>query len=64
MKEFFTKNKGKIVGNFSAAIGGTILAGIIATALGEKLGYGTLAFYVYGLFGHRYVAGLIESKVK
>ena len=64
MLEKLKANKSKIIGNFSAAIGGAILAGIVATALSEKLGYGAGALYLYGLFGHRFVSGLIEKRVK
>ena len=41
-----------------------ILAGIVATVLGEQLGYGAGVLYFYGLFGHNFVAGRLEKRIK
>lgn len=64
MKEFLSENKGKIVGSFSAAVAGAVLAGIVGTFAGEYVGYACLASYLYGLFGHRRVSALIEKRIK
>lgn len=64
MLEKIKANKGKIIGNFTAVLAGTVVVGIVATAVGENVGYGAAGFYLYGLFGHNLVAKLIEKKVK
>lgn len=57
-------SKNLILGNFAAAIGGAVLAGIVATAFGESLGYGALIAYLYGATGQERVAKLLEKKIK
>ena len=56
-------NKGQVVGHVAAFIGGIILAGILGSFLGEKLGYAAGVLYAYGLFGHMKVSELIKKKV-
>ena len=56
-------NKGKIIGNLSAFLGGIILAGIVAGFADEKLGYSAFTTYAFALFGHSRVSDLIEKKV-
>lgn len=57
-------NKGKLVGAFGAAVIGLVAAGFAGSLLGETVGYSALVLYLYGLLGHRKVAGFLESKVK
>lgn len=56
-------DKGKLVGHVSATLGGLILAGIVGSFLGEKLGYSAGVLYLYALLGHTRVKELIERKV-
>ena len=56
--------KGKLIGQIVAVLVGVIGAGILATTLGEKLGYSAGLVYLYAMFGHSKVAQLLESKIK
>jgi len=58
------ENKGKIVGNAGALILGIVAAGILATALDERLGLSSVALLVYGTYASSKVAALLEKKVK
>lgn len=64
MLEKFNQNKKAIIGNFSAVLIGFIGSAILATFLGEKLGYASSLLYVYGLFGHKKVSVLMGKLVK
>jgi hypothetical protein len=60
MKEFMTKALPSLCGGLT----GFILGGILATFLDEKIGYSFLFAYLYGMFGHDFIKGLIQDKLK
>jgi len=64
MFEKLKANKNKILSHCAVMIGAGVLSGIVATALGEQLGYGALVAYFFGVFGQRKVAGLLEKRLK
>ena len=57
-------SKSKVIGHFGATISGVVFSGMVATFMGEKLGYSALVFYAFGMLVHNKIADFLEKKVK
>jgi len=57
----------KKVAKFAAPVvvtlGAFVMAGVIGTFLGEKIGYSSGFLYLFGVYGTRKLSRLLESKM-
>jgi len=64
MLEKLKANKGKLIGHFGAALIGAVLSGVLASFLGETLGYSYFLVYLYAMFVHGHVVTFLDKKVR